>query len=96
MILEKTDAGVLIRVFVQPRASKNEIVGVHNDAVKIKLTSPPVEGQANAALIEFLAEVFHIAKRNIILVRGESSRQKSVEIHGVDPQQAARLLKIDL
>ena len=95
MILEKTNAGVRIRVFVQPKSSKNEIVGIHNEALKIKLTSPPVDGKANAALIEFLAEVFHTAKRNVVLIKGDTSRQKTVEVTGFSVEEAKRILKIN-
>lgn len=92
-IIEATEAGVNIRFFIQPKSSKNEIIGPHNGAIKIKLTSPPVDGQANAGLIEFLAKLFKTAKRNVVLVKGETSRQKVVAIQGITLAEAKKLLK---
>ncbi|MFZ5843943.1 MAG: DUF167 domain-containing protein [Pseudomonadota bacterium] len=65
-----------LAVHVQPRASRNAVVGWHGDALKVALTAPPVEGAANAALIAFIAEHFGLKRSQISLVRGDSSRQK--------------------
>lgn len=67
-----------------PRSSKNEIVGEIQGALKIKLTAPPVEGEANAALISFLAGVAGVPRKNVVLVRGDTSRKKLVEINGLN------------
>jgi len=69
---------------VQPRASKTELAGIHGDALKIRLSAPPVDGAANDALVEFLAETFAVPRRNVRLVSGESSRSKIVEIEGIN------------
>ena len=74
---------VRFSVRVQPRASKTEVVGVHGDALKIRLSAPPVDGVANAALIEFLAEIFAVSRRAVMILAGESSRLKIVEIEGI-------------
>ncbi|MBI2341364.1 MAG: DUF167 domain-containing protein [Deltaproteobacteria bacterium] len=71
---------MLIKFHVQPGARKNEITGKYGDAIKVKLITPPVEGRANEALIELLAEKLGIAKSKIILVRGAASRQKLLSI----------------
>jgi hypothetical protein len=93
-MIEETNAGVIIRVFVQPKSSKNEVIGPHNGAIKIKLTSPPVDGQANEGLIEFLAKIFKVAKRNVTLIKGETSRHKVVALRGVNLTDAKKLMKV--
>ena len=65
-----------LAVHVQPRASRNAVVGWHGDALKVALTAPPVDGAANAALIAFIAEHFGLKRSQISLVRGDSSRHK--------------------
>ena len=70
-------------VRVQPRASSTEIVGLHGDAMKIRLAAPPVDGAANNALVDFLAAVFNVPRRDVRILAGESGRSKIVEIQGV-------------
>ena len=74
---------VRLGVRVQPRAARSEIVGVHGDALKVRLTSPPVEGAANEALVKFLANTFAVGRRAVRIVAGEHSRSKIVEIEGI-------------
>jgi len=73
-------ADLILRVQVQPRASCDEFAGIHAGALKVRLTSPPVDGKANAALIAFLAESFGVAKRQVTLLKGESGRTKQLRI----------------
>jgi len=73
-----------IEVYVQPRASKTEIAGLHDGRVKIRLAAPPVDGAANAELVSFVAARLGIAKSNVRVVAGESSRRKTLEVQGVD------------
>lgn len=82
-MLTKTDRGVKLPVYIQPNASKSEIIGPHNGALKIKIHAPPVDGKANKALIEFLSKVLNIPKKQVVLLKGESGRNKSVEITGL-------------
>jgi len=65
---------------VQPGASHTEVSGTHGDALKVRLAAPPVDGKANAELLRFLAEAFGVPRRNVTLVRGETSRAKVVRI----------------
>lgn len=81
---------MILKLHIQPGAKKNEIVGRHGDAIKIRLKARAVEGKANTALVEFLAETLNIAKSKIEIVKGLSSRQKLVSIDG----DVERLLKI--
>lgn len=85
--LEQREGSVRLSVRVQPRASRDAIAGVHEGALKVALTAPPVEGEANAALVQLLAKVLGVAKRDVRLVAGEKSRRKTLEIIGVDVAQ---------
>ena len=70
----------VLNVLVVPRSSKNILVGEHLGRLKIKLTSPPVDGKANEALLIFLAKVLDIPQRELRIIRGETSKQKSVAV----------------
>ncbi|WP_129776935.1 DUF167 domain-containing protein [Peristeroidobacter soli] len=83
-----------IHVYVQPRASKTAVVGMHDGAVKIRLAAPPVDGAANAALVEFVAEQVGVAKSRVRITAGLTSRRKTVEVDGVTAEQLARALSI--
>ena len=81
-----------INVYVQPRASKTVIAGMHDGCVKIRLAAPPVDGAANAALIEFVADQLGIAKTRVRITAGLTSRRKTVEVDGVTAEQIAGAL----
>ena len=74
--------GVELRIHIQPRASKTEIVGPHGEALKIRVGASPVEGQANRELCQFLAHKFGVLQQHVQIVSGASSRQKRVFIKG--------------
>lgn len=82
----------LLVLHIQPGAKKTEIAGPHGDALKIRLAAPPVDGKANAALIDFLAARLDIPKARITLVAGQSSRSKRVAINGLDPARVRERL----
>lgn len=71
---------LIITCHLQPKASKTEVVGLHGDALKIRIKAPPVEGKANSELIKFLAKEFAVRKNDIHLISGELSRHKRVQI----------------
>jgi len=75
--------GVVLTLHVQPGAKRSEIVGSHGDALKIRLAAPPVDGKANAALLEFLAEKLGIGRTALQLVSGQASRSKRVRVAGI-------------
>jgi uncharacterized protein (TIGR00251 family) len=83
--------GIVLNLHIQPRASKSEVCGVQGAALKIRLTSPPVDGAANKLCREFLADLFHVPKSAVDIVSGETSRHKRVKITSGD---TARLLQI--
>ena len=81
---KKSKNGVTLKVRVTPRSSKKGIEGVEGDTLKVRLTAPPVEGAANSQLIEVLSEWLGVRKSGIKIIRGHSSRNKTVEIHGAE------------
>lgn len=90
--LEPAPEGVFIRVRVQPRSSKNSVEGVLGDSLKIRLTSPPVEGEANKALVAFLAKLLGVKKRAVTLASGEKSKSKRVRVEGLGAKEAERII----
>ena len=88
--LKKCREGIEFAVTVQPRASKNEVCGLYDDKLKIRLTSPPVEGAANSLCVKFLAKRLGTSPSKISIVRGLTARQKTIRVEGMDE---ASLLK---
>jgi uncharacterized protein (TIGR00251 family) len=84
--------GVTFAVKVHPRARKNAITGTVGDAVKLALTAPPVDGKANQAVIEFLADLFDIPRSSVTIASGETSRNKMVRISGLSKRQVEERL----
>jgi len=83
---------IVLKVYLQPKSSKNEIVGEYRDGIKIKVTAPPVEGKANEALIRFLAKEFGISPSCIEIIKGQHSREKTLRISGVLDQELVKKL----
>jgi uncharacterized protein len=83
--------GVAIRIHAQPGARRTEVVGLHGDCLKLHLASPPVEGKANACLIEFLARRLRVKRSQVTITRGTSSRRKTVFVAAAGVQPAALL-----
>jgi uncharacterized protein len=88
-------SSVRIDVVVQPRAAKTELAGLHDGHPKIRVAAPPVEGAANAALIEFVARQLRIAKGRVRVVGGLTSRRKVLEIEGVAAETIRAALRGD-
>jgi len=80
--LRDRDGGAELRVHCQPRAPKTEIVGRHGDALKVRLVAPPVEGQANIELCQFLAQYFGVLREEVQILSGKRGKQKRVLIKG--------------
>lgn len=76
-----------LRIHCQPRASKTEIVGLHGDALKVRLIAPPVEGQANTELCQFLAQYFGVLRQEVQILSGKGGKQKRVLIKGKTAQE---------
>lgn len=92
--VEKTEDGIRLRIVLQPKASKDKIIGLHDGEVKISITAPPIDGAANAHLLRFLSKQFKVAKTAIVLEKGELNRHKQVFIPSpsILPPQITALL----
>ena len=91
--LNELDGAVVFSVRVQPRASRNAMEGEWQGALKVRLTAPPVDDKANAALCAFLAEQLNIPRSAVRILAGERSRTKRVEVRGVKVEQIRTLAK---
>jgi len=81
------DDGVGLNLFVQASAKKTEIVGVHDGHLKLKVSSPPVDGAANRAIITFLSKYFSVKKNAVLIRHGELSKRKKVHIIGISIEE---------
>lgn len=94
--LRQRGEAVVFTVRVVPRASRDKIAGIHDGAVRIRLTAPPVEGAANEALVSFLSSVLRVPKRDIELVSGQTARNKVVSVSGLSPAEVEARLRSQL
>lgn len=76
--LKTSENGITLKVWVQPRASRNEIVGLHDGALKVRVKAPPVEGAANKMCLKFLSKILAVSKSSLQITSGMTSRQKQV------------------
>lgn len=86
------DGHGFLRIYVQPRSSRNKICGIHGDALKIAVTAPPVDGKANGIIVAFLAKYFGVSKKTVMISSGAKSRTKTVVFKSLNKEElAARL-----
>ncbi|MSR06782.1 MAG: YggU family protein [Gemmatimonadetes bacterium] len=78
--------------WIQPRATRTEVVGRHGDAIRIRIAAPPVDGAANDELVRFLAEQLGVSRRAVRLKAGATGRKKTVEIDGLSETEAEKRL----
>jgi uncharacterized protein (TIGR00251 family) len=83
-VFEQRNESVRVRIRVQPRASRTEIVGEHDGALKVRVAAPPVDGAANEELVRFIAKRMGVAQSRVRVTTGETGRSKVIEIDGVD------------
>lgn len=81
-----------ITVQVQPKSSRDEIVGVHEGRLKIRISAPPVDGKANERLIEVIAKAFGVSKSSVEIVKGHHSRVKTIKISGISREDYDTLI----
>jgi hypothetical protein len=86
--------GAVLELLIQPRASRTRVVGEHGGRLKLQLAAPPVDGEANAALVEFLARTLGIRRADVAIARGETGRRKTVRVAGVTAAVAASTLGV--
>lgn len=75
--------GTVLQLYIQPGASRTEMAGVYDDAVKIRIQAPPVDGKANKALIRYLSKTFGISGSRVIILKGETGRKKLILLEGL-------------
>jgi len=90
--LKAVPGGVELSLLVQPRASRTRVLGEHDGMLKLQLAAPPVDGEANAALVEFLAKLLGVPRRQVSLIAGDASRRKRVSIQGVETAQVEAVM----
>ena len=83
---------IILNLHVQPRASKNEVCGIRDNALRIRLTSPPVDGAANKLCREFLADLLDVSRSSVEIIAGETSRHKRVRIATNDPKRLRQMV----
>jgi uncharacterized protein (TIGR00251 family) len=81
--VKETERGLIFQIRVLPRSSRCGTAGIQGDALKIKITSPPVEGKANEECVRFLADLLGIRKSQVAIIAGHKSRQKTVAVSGI-------------
>ena len=94
--LQQSADGVVLRLQVQPRSSRNQLVGMQEDLLKLKLCSPPVEGAANKSCCEYLAKLFGISKSSVVLIAGDKARKKRVLLLNIDLSVVENILRANL
>ncbi len=82
-MIVRSKYGVTLSVYVQPKASKTEFVGIHGDALKFRVAAPPVEGEANKELCRHLAKLFRLPQQGVSISFGQASRNKRIHLIGV-------------
>ncbi len=90
--MEQRGAEVRIKIRVQPRASRSEVVGEHDGALKVRLAAPPVEGEANRELVRFLGKLLGVAPSRVTVVSGATGKSKVVQIEGMAVADVERAL----
>ena len=90
--LEPSENGVIIHVRLQPRASRSRIIGLIDDALKIAVTAPPVEGEANRQCLKILSKKLDVPFSNLKLISGATGRKKKIEILNISKEEAAKRL----
>lgn len=87
------DGSLVFKVHVVPRSSRSEVAGEHNGSLRVRVSSPPVEGAANKELIQVLAKAFKVSRSAVTIMSGQSSRLKQVSIDGVGSTALTQLLE---
>jgi len=90
--IKESPDGITFPVRVLPRSSRNEVVGVSDGVLRVKLTAPPVEGAANKALVEFFSRTLKVAKSRITIITGQTGRNKTIHISGMKKEDLSALL----
>lgn len=85
---------IVLKIYLQPKSSKNEVVGSYRDGIKVKITAAPIEGKANEALVRFLAKELGVSPSSVEIIRGHHSREKTLKISGNIDQELVKKIEI--
>jgi uncharacterized protein (TIGR00251 family) len=92
--LQESASGITFAVKVRPRARKNGIIGEFGDALKLSLTSPPVDGRANEACVEFFAKLLMVPQSSVTIASGQTSHRKVIRVSGLSAEEVRRRIGI--
>jgi len=92
--IQETKEGVVFSIRVIPRSSRSEIAGIQDDALKLKITSPPVEGKANEACIRVLSDLLGVRKSQITILSGHKSRNKRISVSGIGKEDVESIASV--
>ena len=92
-VVREDDRGIVFDVLVQPRASRPRLGPVHGDRLKVAVTAPPVDGEANAAVVDLVARALGVARGDVEVVAGAASRRKTLRVRGVDRARLDRAVR---
>ncbi len=92
-MIKETDNGIVAVIKISPNAKKNEIIKTENE-LKIKITAQPIDGKANKALIEFLSKTFKIPKTSVEIIKGETSKEKTILFKTLDGEKVKKLKEL--
>lgn len=91
--ISEQEEAVIVNVRVIPRASKSEIVGIYDGALKIRISAPPVDGAANAEIVRFLSKTFGVSKSDVFILSGETSKNKRIKIENLSKSSFEEIIK---
>jgi len=92
LAVSEKNGSALFSVRVKPGGKKDELLGVHDGALKLSVKAPPIEGKANRAVTKFISKILGVAPSRVDIVSGESSRTKRVRVEGMDAQEVKKIL----
>jgi len=93
VFIKEKGSGIMLHIHVIPKSARNEIVGIHDDALKLKISAPQIEGRANAECIRFISDILSIRKNQISILSGHKSKKKNLMVEGMSVQQAISIFK---
>lgn len=91
-MIEKTEKGIILSLYIQPKSSRTRIIGMHGEELKIQISAPPVDGKANQALIKFFSKQLKVSKKQIHLLSGHQSRHKRILIEDCTEEQIEKII----
>ena len=93
VFIKQKGNGIILHIHVIPKSARSEIVGIHDDALKLKIAAPQIEGRANAECIRYISDMLGIRKNRISISSGHKSKKKNIVVEGMDVQEAISIFK---